>query len=498
MPKGKKPKNEGGNVVEMEHDTPDATEAEPLSETQAEPPEAEEPPPPVTVDPERGKRRALSLFDRVKQIPKADWGTRAFIYVYCLEPICDLKMGGEKKYLVKSKAPIYDEDSIMMDYGSGKYRLQLVYRKPAADKSDQMDACEIEIYNPKYPPKIPRSVWMNDPRNERWAALLQKEEPPQANTGLGTVTEAFNTFQNIRKNMAEELKPATPASSQDPLDMAQKILNIQNGASNPMVQLFQTQLQMFEKQAEEGRKRESELQKELREQLRAQATPAEKSDPIDTLVKAADKLQPLIDKFMNKGGEVAEKVVNGRRPKWWETMLENATPGFVEILKPFGAALAAKMMTPAQAQANGYANVGPQPAAPQPGVPQIAGPVQTSPVQPKLIQFLSQPLVMSSFISHFTDFQKPDGGEAGFEFAYWIFKSGGEQPLIDARAMGSTQILTMFKGSPAWPSMQPHEAKLTQFLDQILSWKPEMQQPLPPPDDDDDEDESEDLTGGSL
>jgi hypothetical protein len=46
--------------------------------------------------------------------------------------------------------------------------------------------------------------------------------------------------------------------------------------------------------------------------------------------------------------------------------------------------------------------------------------------------------------------------------------------------------------------MQPHEAKLTQFLDQILSWKPEMQQPLPPPDDDDDEDESEDLTGGSL
>ena len=97
MPKGRKPKNTGGNVVEMEPDTPDAEpiepDAEPIAESQPtpEPADAEEPPPPV-VDPDRGRRKTLTLFDRVRQIPKADWGTRAFIYVYCLEPICDLKM----------------------------------------------------------------------------------------------------------------------------------------------------------------------------------------------------------------------------------------------------------------------------------------------------------------------------------------------------------------------------------------------------------------------
>lgn len=487
-------KDENGTVITMEKpdDSPDTP---PI-------PEEKQPDMPAAPAPQsRIRKDGATFFESLRKIALSDWGSRYYLYLYRLEPVIDRLRSGETKYVMRYSEPI-DEEKLMLEHGSGRYRLNLVGLKPATGNNDgtEIGRYECDILNIAHPPKIPKGEWTDDPRNKKWAWAKEKEpDPPPAvaaATAAGTVLDAMRTVSDIRKEMRQEMTPAQGTQPENPvataLTMAKDLLQMR--ADNPMVDIMKDELKAMRDEIAAERAENRKLQAEMRI-----PTPAEKSDPIDTLVKAADKLQPLIDKFMNKGGEVAEKVVNGRRPRWWETMLENATPGFVEILKPFGAALAAKMMTPAQALANGYANVGPQPAAPQPGVPQIAGPVQIAPsVQPKLIQFLSQPLVMSSFISHFTDFQKPDGGEAGFEFAYWIFKSGGEQPLIDARAMGSTQILTMFKGSPAWPSMQPHEAKLTQFLDQILSWKPEMQQPLPPPDDDDDEDESEDLTGGSL
>lgn len=92
MPKGRKPGKDSGNVMEIPSDTPVAEEIEETPEPEAAKPEQTIP----VIDPDKGRRKTLTLFDRVRNIPKADWGTRAFIYVYCLEPICDLKMGGEK------------------------------------------------------------------------------------------------------------------------------------------------------------------------------------------------------------------------------------------------------------------------------------------------------------------------------------------------------------------------------------------------------------------
>jgi hypothetical protein len=61
----------------------------------------------------------------------------------------------------------------------------------------------------------------------------------------------------------------------------------------------------------------------------------------------------------------------------------------------------------------------------------------------------------------------------------------GERP--DARAMGTTNIVNLFRATPAvWAVMQQHEAKLIAFMDQVLSWKPEQA--------DEEEDEVTDLT----
>jgi len=479
----------------MEADTAAAEEKLPEAAPPAEPEpiQAEEQPAPI-VDQDRGRRKALTLFDRVRQIPQADWGTRAFIYVYCLEPICDLKMGGEKKYLVKSKQPIYDEDAIMMDYGSGKYRLQLVYRKPAADKSDQIDACEIEIYNPKYPPKIPQSVWMNDPRNARWLALIPKEQPPKPDTPMGSITETFKVFSDMRKDVREELKPATDAIAKvDPvasaLSMAKDLLQMR--ADNPMVDVMKEELKAMREEIAAERAENRKLQAEMR----APVAGAEKTDPIDSLLKAADKLEPLFSKFMPKVVDAGKEIVRGRRPGLGEVLMEQGLPILGDILKPWSNVLAARFLQAQNQPANGYAsNIAPQQPSPPSGQAALASPVAPQATPPRLLQFLAQPLVMGALQSHFVQFQKEPQGEAGLDFAYWIFTSGaGEQPLIDARALGTTQILAMFKASPAWPQMQPYEAKLTQFLDQVLSWRKEQEQtgePVPP----DDDDEETDLT----
>jgi len=488
MSRGRKPKNSGGNVVEMEPDTPDAEPIEPIEAQTPAPAEPEPEPARIEITPPEtraGQKRSISFFDRVRKITKADWGTRAFIYVYCLEPLCDLKMGGEKKYLVKLKEPIFDEDSIMIDYGSGKYRLNLVSRKPGATQNDQIDVCEIEIYNPKFPPKIPQSVWINDPRNERWAALIPKPEAPKPDTPMGSITETFKVFSDMRKDVRDELKPAADASTQkvDPvasaLSMAKDLLQMR--AENPMVDVMRDEMKAMRDEMKEEREENRKLQAELRQKA-APVAVAEAKDPIDTIVKTVEKLKPLLKEFMPQVEAVTDKVVNGRRPKWYEILLENAAPRIVDVLGALGTAAIARgsaappanggytAATPATAAAPGIAAPPAQPAAP--GAP--------PPPANKLIQYLSQPIVMSACMAHFKAFQAEtqagEKSEAGEDFAYWIFTSGaGERPLTDARAMGTTNIVNLFRQTPAvWAVLQQHEASLIAFMDQVLSWKPEQ------------------------
>jgi hypothetical protein len=147
------------------------------------------------------------------------------------------------------------------------------------------------------------------------------------------------------------------------------------------------------------------------------------------------------------------------------------------VLKPFANMIAAKMAAGPQPANGAY----PAPTAPttiqQPPQPGIAA----APAQPpRLIQFFQQPIVMGAFQSHFKDYLESGGGEDGTDgsdFAYWIYKAVGEGPLTDARAMGTTAILNMFKAAPQWAAIQQHETKLTAFIDEILGWKPEAMEP---------------------
>ena len=68
-----------------------AVDPEPESE-----PEAFQPPPaPPKMEIPAPMPKHPNFFQRFARVPKADWGTRAFIYVYRLEPICDLRRGAK-------------------------------------------------------------------------------------------------------------------------------------------------------------------------------------------------------------------------------------------------------------------------------------------------------------------------------------------------------------------------------------------------------------------
>ena len=104
-------------------------------------------------DPEEAAKRFQS---QMNSIEEADWGTRAQIYLYRTEPIIDRTRGGDKKYIMCYHEPI-NEDKVLIEHGSGKYKAMLAFRKQGDGKADELAAWYFSILNPKFPPKIPRS-----------------------------------------------------------------------------------------------------------------------------------------------------------------------------------------------------------------------------------------------------------------------------------------------------------------------------------------------------
>jgi hypothetical protein len=499
MGRPKKPQNSKSNVVPM---NPEAggnvavAEPEPETETEQVASPAEQPAP-ANIPPPRQK--SPGFFQRVAEIPKLDWGTRAFIYVYCLEPLCDLRRGRETKYLVRLGEPIEDENSLMMDYGSGKYRLQLVYRKPGATKSDAVDSVEIEIYNPKYPPKIPRDIWLPDRRNERWAALLPKEQPT-VSEGLGTMTEAFKAFKEIRKDLQSDMAPPPAQPEQNKMgEFAEMITAVKSilpttgaatvesqmsgtlqlvqtimamKADNPMAEIYKLELQSLRDEMKAEREENRRLQKEMNDRKTG-----EDANGLEAIIEKFEKIAPKLQSLLGLGGEKLTDVVHGRRRPWYEELALSAVPQLTPSLNTlisnaanyFMARPAGLGATPATATSAFPAPNG-QPAAQDP----------LEPLRQKVGAFLGANI--GPLQKRFEAFVKgtprdPDNAEYGTingeDFALWVYEEHGNQILQDARSLGSANIRAMFQHSPYWVAIQPHEAKFMQFLDQVLAFTPD-------------------------
>jgi hypothetical protein len=456
--------------------------------------------------PPKGKIRTSPTFwDIMDTIPREKWGPdgHAYIYLYIREPFCDIKTEGKPGYLMKAYEPI-DPDFIMRRYGSGKYYLMLKNR-PQGQKNDVMVAdLTFEIYNYEHPPKIPREFWRNDSRNERWLALLPKDQQGPAGTqGSGgpavDPNKWFDTFMAMQDRVAERMNPSgetTQPATQfaaivdaatkiatlgrppegtapkvDPWDAAEKILNMRS--SNPMMDILSKQIETLSTALNSERDARTKLEAEmLKGEINALKEQLQKSgeSELDRLVKMGEK-KDAIAKALGLATDAVEHVTRTKMP-WWADTLKETLTAFVQ--SPLAGVIAQRMAAPPQPGLGSVPpypppiNVQPQPAAPQNG--------QSQPQAPNLMAFME--MVSPTMLRYF------DAGREGDEFADWMYAGYPvefaqvqklQHPLAPGQ-IGAPVLVALYKVSPYWPKIAAREADFVKFAEEFCKWSPEAEE----------------------
>jgi len=231
-----------------------------------------------------------------------------------------------------------------------------------------------------------------------------------------------------------------------------------NAMLNTIVTLMTQQVQSSQQRAEK-------LEAQVFALLQQRAEPV-KADTFETLLEKADVLIPKLKSLFDISGEKVAEVVHGRKREWWQDLVLQVAGPLANSIGPAIPMLFAPRPTQ---QIPGTASV---PAA-------LPPPAAPSPEQQRVGAFLSSNI--SPMQKYFEDFvqgkpidpDEPNEKTTGGDFAAWISQYHGDAILKDARTLGSGQILQMFRQSPLWAQLQAYEAKLSEFLDQVLSYQPE-------------------------
>lgn len=482
-------------------DEPEPNEPMPEASTEGAEPQQSPAQPPKR---ERGRPKATDapietdFWKRVKAIPRADWGTRVFLYLYILEPLCNLKQSGGKVYLNRYAEPVQDEHQICMEYGSGRYRLMLAYNKVSPDQSNELARYEFEIYNPQHPPKVPRAAWINDARNAKWEALLPKETPATPATAASTIVDAMKMVSDIRRDVRAEIEPEpadaqspsemvqtfkamkeilqpTPASGTtaatppaDPFDTAAKIMAMR--ANDPMMAVMMELLKNANAANEAARQREYELL-----QKQAATPPKGLLDQLIELAAMGDKLEPL-KKLFGFGNGAAEVAGRAARTTGLDVVRDLVTG-------PAGATLAQGIGVLISNLASATSANPASPPKPPPIVMSGANPDGTAPQEnaEQRINRIGETITRAMLFEFFL--KDEDSGEA---FAQWMF-DGAPKDYIFIRTYGAEELIRRYRRVPeAWPVIQAKEAEFLKFLQAFCAWDPNTEDgPAPPSNGDD-------------
>ena len=413
-----------------------------------------------------------TFYETMNKVAKADWGPRANIYLYRVEPVIDRTRSGEFKFICSYAEPIND-DRVMADYGSGRYKLMLNYRKAGADQGDLLDSVYIDILNMKFPPKIPLGEWVDDPKNKKWAWAKEAGAAPAASPAAAAIDPLahLNTFMDIQDRIEERLKPAEPAASTavDPWAAAEKILNMRS--DNPMVEILKEQMKVSAaaaeaerdrafKAAEAAREREFKLQEKLLESKTA--TAAEKPK---TLMEQLTDFKALKELFTSSNGDAAPHV--GRTTyldvardlgsKFFESDLASGVGQWL------GSLAQRNVSNPAPTNMNGTA------------------PPQVQQAAPDQFQAFIRDVLNPSLLRHYLQ------EFSGADFAGWLY-DGYPDRLIQLQSF-THPMMPGLKGAPAiiqaykrtdsmWPALSSRgEQAFTDFVNQFCEWKPDSAEP---------------------
>jgi hypothetical protein len=415
-----------------------------------------------------------TFFQAMGRIQKEDWGPRATIYLYRVEPVIDRLRASDKKYIMTYAEPI-NEDKILADHGSGRYKAVLNFKKPAANQGDEIDSYYFDILNIQFPPKIPQGEWTDDPRNKRWAWAKQKEAPAAAPAQTaGGIVEAMQAVSDIRKTTIEELKASQPQQASRISEFtefltAAKAMAPQPAAPPPPATenaILNTVVILFTKQIDAQAEQIKELRQEIREAHKAPQT-----NGLGTVTEVVNGLGNLLPKvkelFPNLGDAVGTK---SRMGPWMEFFQPTLTE-LAGALKPLAGVLAAKLMTNGQ----------PTQQQQQPQMPGQLNPAQ-QPTQsqsatiPPIIQFLNA--ITPAVMRHMNEWLKDTSNEAfsGKGLASSIDdlygdKWNGVDWLTEARTAGVDNIVAAYQQSKLWEKLSQVEPQFRQFIADFIGWQ---------------------------
>jgi hypothetical protein len=424
--------------------------------------------------------RTVTFFARVAQIDKEDWGSRASMSLYRLEPIIDRLRGSEKKHIAKYEEPI-DENRIKLDYGSGRYRLYLNFKMPGAHEGKELDAIEFDILDMNYPPKVPYGEWVDDQRNRKWAWAKPPDPNAQKQTiadGAGTVLESFRVFTDIQDSVAARQAPAAPP--QNPVSQlreaaaALKEFAPQAPAPTPPATdnaILNTVVTLFTKQLDT----QAEQIKELRQELRDQHNKQPANSGLGTVTELVSGLGTLLPKLKEVFPNLSDTVTGRSRMSGWMEFVQPALPQMFEFLKPVGFALGQSLLgnkPGMQPPANGTLAAGATQGS--------AGAPTNQP--PAIVQFLN--VVTPAMLRHLNEWLKDPSNEAysGKGFASSIDDLFGEKWNgldwhAEARTAGLPAmqpvdaIVAVYQQAPKlWERLAPVEQQFRAFVRDFLEW----------------------------
>lgn len=395
--------------------------------------------------------KILTFFQQVARIAKEDWGTRASIKLYRLEPVINRLVTSDNKYIGVYAEPV-DEERIKVDYGSGKYRLYLNYKLPATAEGKELDSVEFDILDEKYPPKIPAGEWVDDPKNKKWAwaraAVMAQfpatAPPPTAAHDLVDTMRAVNEIQTsaVERERASQVDPFAMIKAVKDLMPAPVAPASENGMFTAIVTMMtenaKSQAAILTAQIAAAQADNKELRQELRDMRNTKQGGGWKE--ILTEVK----------EFLPSIKELFPPESRSRQP-WWTGVVEQLVSG------PVLPMLADKIL--AGQQQNG--------APPPNGQPRVNGAAQTN-----IINFLQQigPAVVR-YVSN-----EADGGMLADSLYDVHGTSIAGIPWIEAKSRaGVDGLFNLFKQSPFWPVLQSQEPQFRTFLTQFVNWKPDME-----------------------
>ena len=459
-----------------------------------------------------------------QSITQAGWQQHS-MYLYRWKPFYDKTRGGiEPKYVAfYNSATTIDE--IKTSHGSGVYNLKLNRYNPATKQDQTISQVIFTILDPKYPPNLPAGEWQTDPRNKQW--VWNKAEGAAAPGGGGTDTTMFREMREFFTGMVRERVPEREQDrvTAELVKILPELLNSKNGDKPPsileIVTMVTTLIKTMTPAAPTAPAGPDPLILRMLDAAEKRADAAHAQMMALLTSDRADRKPPDMLAQVKTLGETvaafssAAETMGGGRPggSTWASVVENVGVEVAKGVAPFLPRLFMQQpQPPRQAQAPQQARPpGQAPPMQQQAPPQVAGgPEQTmapagavildaaaqpnpaSPqveeeMKPMLIQALSQ--VAAPLLSYV------NSGQTGIDFAWWIYDGYGAMPLNMLRGINSDPRLARemlcelirVEMTPLYQQLQPNWAQFETFVDELLSWTPQMIREEARDDEEDDE-----------